>query len=484
MAIGGQVGHGNRRFGCFLISSPQGRSGKTVVTLGLCDLFKRQGLSVQPFKKGPDYIDPSWLTVAAGRSCRNLDPFLIPRDKLIQTFGEACRKADLAVIEGAMGLYDGLNSHGTTAEVARILNAPILLVVNASRMTGSIAAMVTGYQRFEKDIRIAGVILNYVSGPRHEEKLRSAVDQHCGIPVLGSLPKDQDLHLAERHLGLIPTIESGEAESLVEKIGRRMEPHVDLDRLSMIARSFKPDPSFPLARREKAGRRGGTRHGERVRIGVVRDRAFNFYYPENLEALTDQGAELLYINSFSDRLPSVDGLYIGGGFPEFFLRELEENRRLRKEIAREVERGLPVYAECAGLMYLCRSVRWEDRSYEMVGVLPSRVELSKRPRGHGYVVARVTAENPLWPLGLTVRGHEFHHSGLFDCDDIRFAYQVERGQGIRGGKDGIVYKNVFASYIHVHASGTPEWAPRFVTLASRAKAGLKVSHAEEQICIN
>jgi cobyrinic acid a,c-diamide synthase len=446
-------GPANQRFGSVLISSPQGHSGKTIVTVGLCDALRRRGFKIQPFKKGPDYIDPSWLTVAAGRSCRNLDLFLIPKDRLIQMFQQTSEGTDLAIVEGAMGLYDGIDESGTTAEIARLLAIPILLAVNTTRMTGSIAAMVTGYQRFQPDIKVAGVILNYVSGSRHERKLRDAVDQYCGIPVVGSIPRDQDLHLSERHLGLIPSLESGDAETFVERIGRKMESYLDLENILVIAQSFEiPYPSSLPSGED------GMRTGQPVKakIGIIFDRVFNFYYPENLEALGRAGAELIFINSLQDRLPKVDGLYIGGGFPEFFLEELEGNRELRQDIAEAIEEGLPVYAECAGLMYLCRSIRWQDRSYKMVSIIPADVELSQRPEGHGYVVAEVISENPFFPIGVPLRGHEFHHSSLSYTEGLQFAVQVKRGQGIHGKQDGIVYKNLFASYIHLHALGTPE----------------------------
>ena len=478
-------------FGSLLISSPQGHSGKTIVTVGLCDVLKRRGLSIQPFKKGPDYIDPSWLTVAAGRSCRNLDLFLIPKDRLLLSFQWSCEGVNLAIVEGAMGLYDGLDSHGTTAEIARLLNIPILLVINTARMTRSIAAMVTGYQHFQKDVSIAGVILNYVSGVRHESKLRNAVEQYCGIPVVGSIPKDQDLRIVERHLGLIPTSEAGETGLLVERIGRKLESRFDLDEIIKIAQSFKNDfktpsrglPPYPPPSLIKERDEGKMKRGKKVRVGILRDRAFHFYYPENLEALAMEGAELLFIDSFKDRLPKVDGLYIGGGFPEFFLKELEGNRRLRRDIAEAVHEGLPVYAECAGLMYLCRSISWENRSYEMVGVIPSEINLLERPEGHGYVVAKVIGENPLFPVGLTIRGHEFHHSNLLPIDDLQFAYQIQRGKGITGKKDGIVYKNLLASYVHLHALGTPEWAEGFVSLASKGKRAIrKLLYAKNKAC--
>jgi len=494
MASGDRLVHHRQNLGCLLISSPQGQSGKTIVTVGLCDVLKRRGLSIQPFKKGPDYIDPSWLTVAAGRTCRNLDLFLIPEDRLFFSFYRNCEGVNLAIVEGAMGLYDGLDSYGTTAEIARLLSIPILLVVNTTRMTSSIAPMVMGFQHFQKDVPIAGVILNYVSGTRHERKLRKAIEQYCGIPVVGSIPKDQDLHIMERHLGLIPSSESSEGELSIERIGRKLESRLDLDQILTLARSSKaPQVSSPLLKKEKTKKSSlplkerdrvrGTARTQKVRIGIIRDRAFNFYYPENLEALAMEGAELLFIDSFKDRLPKVDGLYIGGGFPEFFLKELEGNRGLRQDIAKAVHKNLPVYAECAGLMYLCRSISWNRRSYEMVGVIPSEISLSDRPEGHGYVIAKVINENPLFPVGLTIRGHEFHHSNLLPIDDLQFAYRIQRGKGIADKKDGIVFKNLFASYVHLHALGTPEWAKSFVALASKGKrATRRLIYAKDKAC--
>jgi cobyrinic acid a,c-diamide synthase len=397
---------------------------------------------------------------------------------LIEKFEEHSQGADLVLVEGAMGLYDGLDESGTTAEIARLFRLPILLVVNTTRMTTSIAAMVSGYQHFQKDISIAGVILNYVAGDRHDRKLREAVEHHCRIPVVGSVPKDPDLRIAERHLGLIPSGESGETEQLVERIGRKLEPHFDVDRILEIVKGFEDNPPSPPFR--KGGKEEGFREGagegvtqpsrgHRVKIGVIRDRAFNFYYPENLEALIQEGAELIFIDSLSDRLPAIDGFYIGGGFPEFFLEALEANQGLRGDIAKAIEGGLPAYAECAGLMYLCRTISWQDRSYAMVGAIPCDVHLSERPAGHGYVIAEVTAENPVFPRGVTIRGHEFHHSGLRGTDGLSFAYEMKRGQGISGRNDGVVIKNLLASYVHVHALGTPEWARGFVSLASKVK---------------
>lgn len=445
-----------------LVSAPQGRSGKTTVSLALCALLRERGLTVQPFKKGPDYIDPSWLTGAAGRSCRNLDLFLMSEETLVSSFRQACQGADIAVVEGAMGLYDGLDSGwGSTAQIARLLNLPVILVVNTARMTNSIAPLVLGFQRFQSDINIAGIILNSVSGARHERKLRTSVERHCGIPVLGSVPRDHDLHVDERHLGLIPFPETQQAGSIVDRICQKLSPHLDLDAVLAVSNSFKTSSKIQPPKKIK-----GT---ELTKIGVMRDSVFNFYYPENLEALSSSGAELVFIDSSKDRLPEIDGLYIGGGFPEFFLHKLGANYGLRQDIAAAVENGLPVYAECAGLMYLCRGIRWQGQYHEMVGVLPAEVEIARRPQGHGYTVVEVTRENPFFPVGTTLRGHEFHHSRLINSNKLDYAYKMRRGRGIDGDVDGIVYKNVFAAYTHLHVYGAPTWAGSFVALASRER---------------
>ena len=442
-----------------IVSAPQGRSGKTTISIGLCAALKRRGLQVQPFKKGPDYIDPSWLTMAAGRRCRNLDAILMPEEILQDAFQQACIGADVAVIEGAMGLYDGLDSDGlgSTAQLASILDCPVILVINTTRMTNSVAAMVKGYQCFNPNIHIAGIILNNVAGSRHEAKLVTAVEQHCGIPVVGIMPKDKKLNISERHLGLVPYHEN-EQVSTINYICHSLEKKIELDRILDIARSAVVKHSSRSTTAESKR--------PRVRLGVILDRIFTFYYPENLEALTNAGAELVYIDSTrTERLPDIDGLYIGGGFPELFLKDLEANRGLRMDISQEIEAGLPVYAECAGLMYLCQKIRWHGENYEMVGAIPAEVELSQRPRGHGYVLAEVCEDNPWLPKGLKFWGHEFHYSTLLQIKNGRFAYRIQRGQGIDGLGDGIIYKNVLASYTHLHALGVPMWADAFVSLA-------------------
>lgn len=443
-----------------VVAAPQGHSGKTLASIALCAGLKHRGLSVQPFKKGPDYIDPSWLSAAAGRSCHSLDAVLMPEEALLASFRHSCQGADIAIVEGAMGLYDGVDSGdgGSTAQVSRLLRCPVIMVVNTARMTQSVAAMVSGYQHFQTDVNIAGVILNNVSGSRHERKLVAAVEGHCGIPVLGSIPRDDGLGIGERHLGLVPYREMGRRSAIAE-ILRRLQGRLDLDGVLDIAGRAGNLPGRVAGPRRKAAA---------ARIGVIFDRVFTFYYPENLEALAQAGAELVFIDSIHDRkLPEIDGLYIGGGFPEMFLPELEANRQLRDDIARSVEGNLPVYAECAGLMYLCRGIKWQGRRGEMVGVIPAEVEMRARPQGHGYAQVEVACENPLFPVGLRFWGHEFHHSALVEHGEFKFAYRLLRGKGIEGGMDGLVYKNVLAAYTHLHALGVPQWAEGFVALACR-----------------
>ncbi len=455
-----------------VIAAPQGRSGKTTVAVGLCAALAARGLIVQPFKKGPDYIDPSWLAEAARRPCRNLDPFLMGEDVVAAAFARGSHNADLALIEGAMGLYDGadLDGTGSTAALARWLDAPILLVVNAQRVTRSVAALVQGYQHFEPGTRIAGVILNNVARARQQTLMTQAVEKYCGIPVVGVLPRDPALAIPDRHLGLIPR---GEDATLVPVIAAARDAvlaHFDLDKILEIARAEIREQRLEI-RDWSLGDPISNLQSPISRVGVVRDRAFSFYYPENLEALQDAGAELIFIDSLRDaHLPKINALYIGGGFPEVFLRELQANASLRAEIRAAIENGLPVYAECGGLMYLARSITWNDQRGEMVGALPFDVTMTDQPQGHGYVELEVVGENPWFARGARLRGHEFHNSRI-DLTDfgnlsgLNIAFRVTRGRGLDGARDGIVYKNVIASYTHLHACSTPEWARAFVAQA-------------------
>lgn len=447
------------------VAAPQGRSGKTTVTASLIAGLRARGLMVQPFKKGPDFIDPSWLSLVAGRQCRNLDRFLMDEQTIRRSFTGHAAGADISVIEGAMGLFDGVDveGSGSTAEIAKVLRAPVLLVVNAVRMTRSAAAIVLGCQKLDPDVRIAGVILNNVARPRHRDMLTAAIDRYCGLPVLGVFPKNKEYTVPDRHLGLIPAEENEALQRVLERWSKDAESLLDLDRILEIARKAPGLPgedSFPSPR--DAG-------VSRPRVGVLRDRAFSFYYPENLEALERAGAELVFIDALRDELPDdLDALYVGGGFPEVFAAELEANETLRRAVRDRVESGMPVYAECGGLMYLGERLVWGGKGFRMAGAIPFETDLDERPRGHGYMVLRAVRDNPYFAEGTVVRGHEFHHSGVTRVNpEVSLCMEVQRGYGIDGKRDGMCYRNAFAAYCHIHALSVPEWAPNMVRAAAQ-----------------
>jgi cobyrinic acid a,c-diamide synthase len=458
----------------FLISAAHKSSGKTTLSVGLCAALRQRGLAVQPFKKGPDYIDPMWLGAASGRSCFNLDPYLMQREEIVALFQRASGGADISLVEGNKGLYDGLALDGSNsnAALAHMLGLPVVLVIDARGMTRGIAPLILGYQAFDRGIRIAGVILNNLGGARHEAKLRAVVEHYTDVPVLGAVAHDERLRLVERHLGLMPSNEADGAHRVIEEIGATIAGQVDLRALIDVAAGapvWTEDPG-------EGGRvRGRPESGARVRIGVARDRAFGFYYPDDLEALEAAGAEIVPLDTLHDsRLPDIDGLIIGGGFPEMFIDELNANAALRNEIRAAAGSGMPIYAECGGLMYLARSITWRGATRAMAGVIPGEVVMHDRPVGRGYVRLQEAADHP-WPRfsdgpATGIRGHEFHYSSLENLDrDVEFAYKVERGHGVDGRCDGIVYRNVLASYAHLRGVGGNDWPARFVEFVRRAK---------------
>ena len=458
--------------GHLLISAAHKSSGKTTVSLGLCRALKRKGLTVQPFKKGPDYIDPMWLEAAAGQPCRNLDFYTMTADEILGCFAVNSRTADIAIVEGNKGLYDGLHLDGSNsnAALAKMLGAPVVLVIDARGMTRGIAPLILGYQAFEPDINIAGVILNKIGGRRHEAKLRAIIEHYTDVPLIGAVQRAPEMEILERHLGLVPSNEEGQSDSLIDTIADALEGQVDLDALIKIGQTARFDYEAPAQPQRVADTTP-------LKIGIARDSAFGFYYTSDLEALTAAGAELVPIDTMHDQsLPPLDGLFIGGGFPETHAIALEGNAALRTSIAEAVEDGLPTYAECGGLMYLCRSLTWDGVTCEMVGVIPADVTLHDTPQGRGYVRLKETGSAP-WPAyqgkggeGFEFPGHEFHYSRLEGLpEDTKFAYEVTRGYGIDGKNDGIVYKNMLASYSHLRDAESHHWAHRFVALVRTHK---------------
>ena len=450
-----------------LVSAAHKSSGKTTVTLGLCAALAARGRVVAPFKKGPDYIDPMWLGRAAGRPCFNLDAYLMDDAALVRCFADGLRGADLALVEGNKGLYDGLALDGSNsnAALARRLGLPVLLVIDARGMTRGIAPLILGYQAFDRDIRIGGVILNRVGGARHEAKLRAVLEHYTDVPVLGAVAEDPRLAVMERHLGLMPCAELDDAQSRIDAIGRIVGAQVDLDRVRALAASAGPGP-------QAAALAAAPARQPDLRIGIARDRAFGFYYPDDLAALQAAGAELVPIDTLHDaQLPAIDGLVIGGGFPEACMDALEANTGLRNALRAAIETGLPTYAECGGLMYLSRSITWQGRTARMVGAIPGDAVMHERPVGRGYVHLQETAAMPWGAANADVlRGHEFHHSSLENLDPAAtFAYRVQRGHGVDGVHDGLVVHNLLASYCHLRSAAGSTWATRFADFVRRQR---------------
>jgi cobyrinic acid a,c-diamide synthase len=456
-----------------LISAAHKSSGKTTFSVGACAALRRRGLVVQPFKKGPDYIDPMWLEAAAGRPCYNLDFHTMSPEAIAALHAQRAGGANLSLVEGNKGLHDGvaLDGRDSNAALAKHLGLPVVLVVDTRGITRGIAPLLTGYAGFDSAVGFAGVVLNFVAGPRHEAKLRAAVEHYTDLRVLGAIGRDDALAVTEAHLGLHPPNEVAERDAVVARLGRRIASEVDLDVL--LAAVAERTPDLPAAPAATLGPDAAA--GPAVRIGVARDAAFGFYYPDDLEALERAGARIVAFDTLRDQaLPDVDGVFIGGGFPERHMEALERNGAMRASVRAAAEGGLPVYAECGGLMYLARCIRWRGRSHDMAGVLPADVVMHRRPMGRGYVLLEQTGQAP-WSASCAgtrrIPAHEFHHSSLegYDPSDFGFAYRVLRGHGVDGRHDGLLHRNVLASYAHLRCVPGHDWASAFVAFARRER---------------
>ena len=463
-----------------LISAAHKSSGKTTLSIGLCAALSAQGLRVQPFKKGPDYIDPMWLAQASGRACYNLDPYLMTQAQITALFNEHAQGADISLVEGNKGLFDGLALDGSNsnAALAHQLDLPVVLVIDARGMTRGIAPLILGYQAFDRKLRIAGVILNRMGGSRHESKLRAVIEHYTDVSVIGAVGEDAQLAVNERHLGLMPSHEHDDAARQVQKIGQRIAQQVDLQRLREMLNVAQPAaPASPAIHLVPQAQQVPAQPAAPLRIGLARDAAFGFYYPDDLRALEQAGAQLVPFNTLQDASlpPDLDGLFIGGGFPELFMHALQDNRSLRQEISTALAQGLPAYAECGGLMYLAQSLQWRGQSCSMVGALPGEVNMHEKPVGRGYVHLQASDHMPWEALrGNCVRGHEFHYSSLDGLPaDTRYAWQVQRGHGVNGQSDGIVLGNLLASYSHLRNAAGAAWTQHFVDFVRSKQAKRK-----------
>ncbi len=453
------------------LAALRGGAGKTFISAGIAAALRRRGLALGIFKKGPDYIDSGWLGLAAGTDCYNLDSFLCPSEKVRASFAFRATGKDAAIIEGNRGLYDGVDSAGSfsTAELAKLIESPVILIVDATKMTRTAAACVLGCSLLDPQVAIKGVILNRVAGKRHEHVLRESIETVCSVPVVGCVNKLSIDELPQRHLGLLPLYEHPRAEKFIEEAALVAEQSIDLDALMEIAKSAgaldvcDPREAAPIGRPE-------------VTIGILRDSAFQFYYPENLEALGRLGANLVFMSSLTDKsLGNLDALYIGGGFPETHAEQLAENGEFKNNLLQAARRGLPIYAECGGLMYLSRTLQIDDNIYPMVGLFPVDTVLERKPQGHGYIQVEAVVENPFYPVGTTISGHEFHYSYVTGLNhpEARYVFQIKRGHGMDGTRDGICVHNALGTYVHVHALGEPLWAEGLVKMALRFRSSRK-----------
>ena len=476
-----------------LVAGLRGGGGKTLLSLGLAASFRSRGHVVAPFKKGPDYIDAAWLTRAAHRPCRNLDLFLFESLVALRSFRANSFDADLAIIEGNRGLFDGMDPEGSfsSAELAKLLKAPVLLSVDVTKTTRTAAAQVLGCQTLDPAVHLAGVVLNRVAGVRHEAILRTTIEGICGIPVLGAIPRLREDPFPERHLGLVPPQETEKVEDPIEKVREVAERYLDLEGILSLAREAS---SAPLAPEGNGGKvhvhssNGPTDKspaealdGPKVRIGVFRDSAFQFYYPENLEGLAEAGGTLFEVSPLEDStLPEVDALYLGGGFPETLATGLSGNVPFMKSLREAAFSGLPIYAECGGSVYLGEALHYQGNRFQMAGVLPVQYGFQAKPSGHGYTVLETIRENPFFPVGQTLRGHEFHYTYMLspEAGDLTFVFRMHRGYGYGGERDGLCRHNVLALYTHVHASGTIECGPALIRRALRFRGSRSMGGVE------
>ncbi|MHC1631233.1 MAG: cobyrinate a,c-diamide synthase [Methanotrichaceae archaeon] len=420
-----------------LVAGTHSGVGKTTVVLGLMAALKRRGLEVQPFKVGPDFIDPTHHTAICGRTSRNLDTFMMGEEGVRRSFSSGMKGADVAVIEGVMGLYDGLEDTevASSAHVAKALKVPVILVINVHGMSRSAAALALGYTRFDPQVKIAGLILNRVGSERHLSMIQKVMD----LPILGALPQKKNIFLPSRHLGLTMGFES---DHDLDRLADLIEENADLDKILELRCELPPARPLPEP------------PDEQVKIGVAYDEAFCFYYQENFDELKQLGAEIVFFSPMKNEMPDVDGLYLGGGYPELYAKALED-AKARHQIKGAADDGMPIYGECGGLMYLEESVISEDSEHEMVGVLPATTIMTKRLQALGYVEGDVIKENPIVEKGRSIRGHEFHYSKMDCARDAHFAYKFRRGKGILNNLDGLTEHNTLGSYLHTHVYSYP-----------------------------
>lgn len=437
--------------------------GKTTIVTGLLSYLHTKGYSVQPFKIGPDYIDPGFHAKASGRNSYNLDTWMTPVERLAPNFSSLSKGADISIIEGVMGLYDGgVNGVSSTADIAKKLNAPVILVLDCKSVGYSIAATALGFREYDKDVNIAGVILNRLGSDRHESMVREVMEQ-INMPVLGAFRRSDMLKTPERHLGLTPVTEI-ETNALIHSMEDAVGKWIDVEKIIRVAKSASP---IPVCERPE------TVTKKKVCIAVARDEAFSFYYPASLEALERRGAELIAFSPLHDKsVPLSDGIIFGGGFPEMFLQELTNNISMRESIKKCASTGMPIYAECGGLMYLCQSIMgFKGDCYPMVGIVPGICKMQEKLQRVGYVTGQVLRPSIIANPGDELKGHEFHFS-LLECqEDFPWAYSLRGTRQNTGHLEGYSNENILASYLHLSFDGNPKAADNFIKFCEGFRNG-------------
>lgn len=442
----------------FLISAANKSSGKTVLSIGISAALHKRGLKVQTYKKGPDYIDPMWLAKATHRNSYNLDFWTQSESEIKATLSTNSQDADISIIEGNKGLHDGLAADGSNsnAALAKLIDAPVILVLDTRGTIRGVAPLILGYQQFDSTVNIAGVVLNFVGGERHAAKLRAVIERYTDIPIIGTVQRSPELELVERYLGLMPSNEDNYAETKISRIADIIAKQVDLDKITTIAHTTNPIQ----ANFEKSSQTAFN-----LKIAYAKDEAFGFYYADDLDAFRQYGATLIPFDTLQDKtLPDADALFIGGGFPEKRLQELSGNTKMKQAIYNAIENNMPAYAECGGLMYLCNTIRHDKQRAEMVGIINGDCEMHDKPIGRGYTLLKNEPDHP-WNISQNkeIPGHEFHYSKLIQTPkNTNYAYQVNRGFGVNGDYDGIVYKNLLACYAHQRNTRQNQWVLNFL----------------------
>ncbi len=460
----------------FYIAAAHKSSGKTTLSIGLSAAIRQRGMSIQTFKKGPDYIDPIWLSQASGKSCYNLDFFTSSNEYILNRYNQLSKNQDSVLVEGNMGLFDGISLDGSdsNAAMAKLLNLPVILVVDSSGTSRGIAPLLMGYQQFDSKINYAGVILNKVAGERHEKKLREAIEAHTDFRILGSVPRSSKVKLTERHLGLIPSNEIADrSESIIKLLTDQVEQNIDIDHIlsfnSVIPSDTNIDTNIDTPIKIK-------HEPCSSRIAIAMDEAFGFYYPEDLERFSQLGIDVIPFSTLTDtHLPdNIDGLFIGGGFPETQIDKLSTNASMLKSISNAIDSGLPCYAECGGLMYLCKELIQDNETFPLCNIIPATVNMNKKPQGRGYVELEPKNNHPWFKSDTNnrpiIKAHEFHYSSIHGLPaSTQFVYNMTRGTGIDGLNDGIIIGNMLACYTHLRSTDLCSWVDGFVSFVNKHK---------------